>query len=142
MRTEFQAASTIQAGYHGKRARRNSLRAVPNDEGASNLNAAGEYVGTMVDGTNTFANWRRRVPREEKRKTILEYVHANQDDAVIEDRWRTKMLKRLTAQLREQRRAIESVEEWVKRAMPQEAGKAMPAAEPVRRKSSILEVYG
>lgn len=62
-------------------------------------------VGAFVNGRNTFEKWRRQ-ERGSRQALILEYVLAHQDDAEIEDRWRTRMVKRLTTELRKQRNEL------------------------------------
>ena len=75
----------------------------------------GTYFAPAEQLYNTFDNWRKRVPAEDKQEVICEYVLANQDSTVVEERWRTKINKRLcslneqlTSELRGQRRAIET----------------------------------
>ena len=68
---------------------------------STNLNADNEYVGTNIDGRNTFANWKKSMTTEEKREMILDFMLANQDEEALETRWRSKMLKRVTSELRD-----------------------------------------
>ena len=76
-------------------------------DAATNLNQQNEYVGAVINGHNTFVHWCRSMTEEELREMLKEFVTTHQDEDAAEDRWRTKMLKRITGAIHEQGSSLE-----------------------------------
>ena len=98
-----------------------------NSERAINVDVEGEYIGTtvrhvlkdkkgrqVVEERNTFVGWKEALSIENLTDFVTEFVTVGQDDVAQEDRWRSKMTKRMsrmveqgvsniTAQLEEQK---------------------------------------
>ena len=76
---------------------------------ASNVDAATEeYVGTTVGSRNTFTSWKKGRTVAELRSMLIEYVYQHQDEVAQEDRWRSKMLKRITSAVERSQRLTSS----------------------------------
>lgn len=102
-------------------------------DASTNLNQADEYVGTVINGHNTFVNWCRSMTEQELRQMLEDFVTTHQDEDAAEDRWRTKMLKRITGAIHEQTQSIEEridlqqktleqMQYYIKRLLGEKAG--------------------
>jgi len=74
---------------------------------ANNLSESDEYIGTEIDGRNTFTNWKKSMTEQELREMIYGYVASHQDEQAAEERWRTKMLKRITSAVAESHASLD-----------------------------------
>ena len=72
----------------------------------SRLHVGKEYRGTDIAGRNTFESWKNGQTEQDLSDAIVDFVLAHMDDDAQEDRWRTKMQKRIVAAVNEQARAM------------------------------------
>jgi hypothetical protein len=62
---------------------------------AENTDKEGEYIGTFVRGRNTFEMWKRALGADGLREFVTDFMVKREDDVAQEERWRSKMMKRL-----------------------------------------------
>jgi hypothetical protein len=64
---------------------------------SENLDERNEYKGTSILGRNTFDSWRKGLSEGQLGELLVEFVTSHLDDAAAEERWRSKMTKRITS---------------------------------------------
>ena len=95
----------------------------------------------MAQTRNTWNSWKRGLAEEQLRESLLSYVTNMTDDVPQENRWRSKMMKRITAlldgqskvtqkELESQRALLNELKEDVRRLV--EATPAAVASAPRR----------
>jgi hypothetical protein len=78
---------------------------------ALNLRSDGEYVGTTFEGRNSFNNWKTAVTLEGLCKFGVDFIVKREDESAQEERWRSRMSKRMAVLLeRQEARIVEKLE--------------------------------
>ena len=65
---------------------------------ADSLDTSGRYVGSNVDGQNSWETWKSAKSEGELKEHLGDFVARHADDVAQEERWRTKMTKRIANQ--------------------------------------------
>ena len=113
------------------------------ENAARNLDAKNEYVGTLVAGRNSFNSWRQGMEEEDLRGVIEEFVSSHADDEAQEDRWRTRMMRRLGAMLVEQdERIMNCVEERLESVLSKQTPEHERVSQQLQRLEGMLGGVG
>ena len=108
-----------------------------NGQAADSLDSSGRYVGSNIDGHNSWETWKSAKSEGELRDFLEDFVARHADDVAQEERWRTKMMKRIARQFDSTDRKIEKQSKLLNAVLAARGNGSMaPAVTPAVKQKS------